>query len=465
MKKRYGLLLVLASIGMTSCGLFKNTSEESLNRIDSAGEKAGGSSDSPSSATPGGYSDGYEIGEGGSYIDSSKETTSDSEYAYESGDAPIEGGKTSDGGMPVEDTPAVGPIDPINPNPRARLLTAASYDDNEEYEYWLGLNERNQEGKCYFDKYKELLSFNTFNRIELTLPKFIHAKVELLNSQNEVIFTAFSKRDGKAYLFPEEHYEQANVRITYLNKDNEEVSVIKEIKDGDEITLESLENKANSIDLMFVIDATGSMGDEMNYINVELNDVISKVQQLNPNTNILTSCLVYRDKGDEYLTRYSDFTSRISDTNDFISNQYASGGGDYEEAVDVAMTEAVNKQWGTGSSTKLIFHVADAPAHHSDFPTWNKAVIKAAEKDITVCSVVCSGASKDAEYGMRSQALLTGGKYIYLTNDSGIGGYHADPNVKEKPVVEYLNECLIRTIDGYHNGVFQDPVPANTQKQ
>ena len=37
-----------------------------------------------------------------------------------------------------------------------------------------------------------------------------------------------------------------------------------------------------------------------------------------------------------------------------IDAQSASGGGDYAEAVDTALKDAVNKQWSTGATTKII---------------------------------------------------------------------------------------------------------------
>ena len=211
---------------------------------------------------------------------------------------------------------------------------------------------------------------------------------------------------------------------------------------------------------MFVIDATGSMGDEMRYLKSEIDDVIGKVKENNPTSKVSLAMMVYRDLKDEYVTRYSDFTEDIAAQKAFLSKQNASGGGDIEEAVDTALDEAVNKQWSS-RGTKLIFHVADAPAHDKDLAKWSKAVNTAAKKGIQIMTVAASGIDKKAEFYFRSQSMITGGQYVFLTDDSGIGNSHEKPTIKEKLTVEYLNDCLIRLINGYHSGKMEEPIPYN----
>ncbi len=76
-------------------------------------------------------------------------------------------------------------------------------------------------------------------------------------------------------------------------------------------------------------------------------------------------------------------------------------------------------------------------------------------------TVAASGIDKKAEFYFRSQSMITGGQYVFLTDDSGIGNSHEKPTVKEKLTVEYLNDCLIRLINGYHSGKMEEPIPYN----
>ena len=157
------------------------------------------------------------------------------------------------------------------------------------------------------------------------------------------------------------------------------------------------------------------MGDEINYLKVEIDDVISEIQEKNPNTIIKLALLFYRDKGDEYVTRYFDFTQDIQKQKNNLSNQNANGGGDFEEAVYKALGEAVEKQWSSSSETRVLVHVADAPSHDNEVKEWNKNVLKLTKKGIKVISVASSGIDKKTEYFFRSQSMITGGCYVYLT--------------------------------------------------
>ena len=371
-------------------------------------------------------------------------------------DGDIEGGGDA-APMPsgdVEEEPVAPGDDGNSTKPQARQLTCSALDDNEKYDYWKSLSEyQEDQNKGIFQTYREDFAFNTFNRIGLTINngKNISVKIE-----GDSFSTAVDNLHH-AYLFPQSVKEVYEAEISFIDNNNERQTITREVHDGDVIDLENTFVISENLQIMFVIDATGSMGDEMEYIKSEIDDVISRVKEANANAHIELAMMVYRDKGDDYLTKYSDFTTDITSQQDFLSGQRANGGGDFEEAVQTALTEAMEKQWST-NATKLLFHVADAPAHDEDVPTWNNAALKAAEQGIKIITVASSGINKKTEYFFRSQSLLTSGQYVYLTNDSGIGGHHIDATVSEKITVEYLNDCLVRLINGYYSGEFAEPV-------
>ena len=149
-----------------------------------------------------------------------------------------------------------------------------------------------------------------------------------------------------------------------------------------------------------------------------------------------------------------------------LAAQRANGGGDYPEAVDEALKMAVEKDWGEDTSTKIIFHVLDAPPHSNTAPQHNyeqrfeRAVRVAAEKGIRICPVICSGADLLCEYLMRQAAVYTAGTFVFVTDDSGIGLPHHDPELPNA-VIEKLNDLMVRLIKGYHTGEFEAPVSWN----
>lgn len=339
-------------------------------------------------------------------------------------------------------------------------LTCSALDDNKYYDYWKSLANSTQEGKGIFQIYKENFAFNTFNRLNLTIKNGRNIKVKIKDEN----VSSYVDNLHQVNLFTSEEKDSYEVEISYLDNNNLEQTIARTVTNGEEIDLENTFVLSNRLELMFVIDATGSMGDEIDYLKAEIDDVIAKVKNEKSDAEIYLSILMYRDKGDAYITKFSDFTLDIASQQNFLKKQSAEGGGDFEEAVDIALTEAINKQW-TPNATKLLFHVADAPSHDADVSTWNLAVKKAAEKGIKIFSVASSGIDKKTEYFFRSQSLITSGQYVYLTNHSGIGGQHLEPTIEEKLVVEYLNDCLVRLVSIYYSGEFIEPVPYNQHQQ
>ena len=215
---------------------------------------------------------------------------------------------------------------------------------------------------------------------------------------------------------------------------------------------------------MLVVDVTGSMGDEIYFLKAELADVINRISENNSDTVIKLAMLFYRDTYDSVPFDYYDFEevttpSGLAKQQAALNSQYATGGGDYPEAVDEALLMAVNQQWSTGASTKIIFHVLDAPAHEGTkyAERFVSATKIAAEKGIRICPIICSGAADSTEYTMREAAIYTGGTFIFVTDDSGIGGSHHDPGLPNV-TIELLNSLMVRLVNGYHTGSFSEPI-------
>lgn len=283
--------------------------------------------------------------------------------------------------------------------------------------------------------------------------------INLVDEQNNVLFTAIPDANGVAHLYSKTNQSSYNICLEYKKPGDTLVSKQYEIVTGDtEFIFEATSEKSDVIQLMFVIDTTGSMVDEINYLTAEIIDIFDKLKNSFPDTQLELAILLYRDLRDEYITNYSDFTIDITSLKNFLSKQRASGGGNFEEAVDVAMEEAVNKKWSDNAKTKILIHVADAPSHDNDVESWNNSTLKFAEMGVRIITVASSGIDKKTEYLFRSQSILTNGMYVYLTNDSGIGDYHLEATVEERPTVEYLNASLVRIIKGYHTGVFEEAV-------
>lgn len=383
--------------------------------------------------------------------------------------------KTLDGAAPRGDDGSNGYE---TPTPRAGLLTACAYDDHEYFAYWQGLVGSTQEGAGKFAEYFESMGFKALRQIEVTVGEIAGAQVALYRGET-LLGKAVSNNAGKAYVYAPTKGADLQVKVTVAKEDG--TLTLEKAVEGDKVTFdetELAEAKANSygrIEIMFVIDTTGSMGDEIDYLKSEIDDVIGRIKSTTE-AEVMLALLFYRDQGDEYVTRYSAFTTDVAAQQEYLAQQDAEGGGDTPEAVEVALSEAVEKQWSP-NATKILVHVADAPSHTpydrysdrgDDVNTWIAAVGKAAEKGIRIVSVASSGIDTMTEYLFRSQSLVTGGVYVYLTDDSGIGGQHLEATVETRPQVEPLNDCLVRVVAALHQGtepitVMPEETPAEEQ--
>lgn len=209
----------------------------------------------------------------------------------------------------------------------------------------------------------------------------------------------------------------------------------------------------NNVDVAFVVDATGSMQDELDFLQAELNEIIYRSKKIGNQLNFRFANVFYRDVGpsEEYLTRTMPFTRVLSKAVNFISSQRANGGGDTPEAVEVALDSAINHlEWSTEARARVIFLVLDAGPHNTpEVRARMKGLVKeASAKGIRIVTVAASGIDKATEYLLRSVALGTNGTYTFLTNHSGVGLHHIEPTTDSYDV-ESLNGLLTRILKSY----------------
>ena len=340
-----------------------------------------------------------------------------------------------------------------NPVPSAGLLTASEWSDVRNLKEWL---ERTSE-----EEWAGIISSRAMSSrgvIEVSVTSgdgaVYNAKSELIASDGSVIWSARSNIYGKAYLFYPASLEGSSGKvrvggeekdISFSAYDGSAPAVSFDVKDG--------ELEVKKLDLMLMIDTTGSMGDELEYLKAELSDMVKRVSKSNEALSIRVSVNFYRDEDDEYVVKYYDFRDDVDECIALMKGETAAGGGDYPEAVHTALENAITGHSWRDDAVKLCYFVLDAPPHdESEIQGINsqmmKSVSEAASLGVRIIPVASSGVDTETEVILRSFAVMTGGTYIYLTNDSGIGGGHLEASVSEKNV-EPLNECMIRVTCEY----------------
>ena len=271
--------------------------------------------------------------------------------------------------------------------------------------------------------------------------------VALTDSRGTTLFQARTDNTGKAELWGSLTRKQAQDGL-YVTAEGQRVQARPYSEGLIRIVTDEPCGAQDEADVLFVIDATGSMGDELRYLCAEMKDVIHRSQGAVEGLKIRTGALVYRDHGDDYLTRISRLTTDINLTQQFLDRQHASGGGDFEEAVPEALKAALNvADWNDEARARILFLVLDAPCHDDSatISMLHEQVRNAAAMGVRIVPVVCSGLDKSGELLMREIALTTNGTSFFLTDDSGIGGEHLKPTT-DSLKVEHLNDMLVRTI-------------------
>jgi hypothetical protein len=215
-----------------------------------------------------------------------------------------------------------------------------------------------------------------------------------------------------------------------------------------------------TLDVSLVIDTTGSMGDELAYLQSEFDAISSQIEANYPNAEQRWSLVVYRDEGDIYVTRWFDFRDDPADFRSHLAEQAAGGGGDFPEAADQGLATMNQLAWREGDGTaRLAFWLADAPYHTEKAAAMQTAILAAQAQGVHIYPVASSGIDDFTELAMRSTAQLTGGRYLFLTNDSGVGNSHKEPSIPCYFVTK-LDDAILRMVDIEMTGVYREPDPA-----
>lgn len=338
--------------------------------------------------------------------------------------------------------------------PKAGQITAAEWNDLHNWQDWNELIE-----KPAFKNVKDSWDIQLRQRYSVFVTNnqdlpVVDAQVALLNGKGNIIWEARTDNAGKVELWNGIGKAVAGVgseaQVKYDGQ-TFRIKKLKSIEDGVNNLQIPVDCKTPSVaEIMFVVDATGSMGDEINFLKAELGDVITRVQNLNEDLNVRLGSVFYRDQADKYITRASALSSDISQTTQFIQNQTAGGGGDYPEAVDQGLELALNQDWSEEAVSRIVFLLLDAPPHDDEASKerMREMYTLAAQKGIKIVPVSASGINRPTEFLLKFASIITNGTYVFITDDSGIGNPHLTPVVSDFQV-EFLNDALVRIIESY----------------
>lgn len=363
----------------------------------------------------------------------------------------------------AESTAKVRPEIPSPPQLQAGSLTAGDYDDVLNPHLYVDYAAGKLVGAL---AQKDLPRLNTQSAIEVQVydrlgKPYPMAEIELSNKQGKVVQTLRTGANGKVHFYPDLDQIRTNFVITAEAPNGQRITRKLQqqmVDNGSEIAFDFSADRTpvGKLDLLLTIDATGSMSDEMRYLQAEISGIVGQVAEANPGVNIRTGLIVYRDTNDTYVVKDFPFTEDLEAFRTSLNAQSATGGGDKPEAMDLAFEKGLEFDWRE-DAIKVNLLVADAPPHNRNLAqSWTYAEQSRAH-GIHIVPIAASGVDPTAEYLMRSMALITGGRYLFLTDDSGIGNPHAEPSV-DCYVVTHLNGLVTRVVSGLVSGERVEPM-------
>lgn len=152
-------------------------------------------------------------------------------------------------------------------------------------------------------------------------------------------------------------------------------------------------NDAPKVDVVFVLDTTGSMSGLIQAAKEKIWSIATTMASAQPAPEIRMGLVAYRDRGDAYVTRVVDLSSDLDSMYATLMDFQADGGGDTPESVNQALHDAVHSMsWsGNDDSYKVVFLVGDAPPHmdYQDDVKYMQTLAAAEDKGIVVNTVQC----------------------------------------------------------------------------
>ena len=339
--------------------------------------------------------------------------------------------------------------------PRARPadepVTAGVVDDNADFGEYLNFRARHKQVASRDIAIADRVRLDVRDAAGRPVPD---AAVAVYAAGQPAPLWARTDAAGRVWLMPQPGMSGIGVYEVHVSKGSASTRVVwqRGQKDVLQARLDGAVPQPARLDLAFMIDATGSMGNEIDKLKRTMKNVADQIATLPSRPDICYGLVAYRDRGDEFFVRGADFTNDLSAFQATLAQLQAGGGGDYPEAMNEALHTAVHRlSWRGEGTARLLLTVADAPPH-LDYgrPTYDEDVRGALARGIKVLAIGASGLNPQGEFIFRQAAQFTGGRFVFLTYaqaarpDSGPGRetVHDVRNYS----VETLDKLVVRLV-------------------
>lgn len=346
--------------------------------------------------------------------------------------------------------------------PATSGLRAGYADDNRQFNYFINFLKKYEQTPHYSLKISERICLNVLDRNGRSVPNAI---VEI-REKNRLLNRGKTFADGSFYIFPQDIDLKGDQIQVLVKKEDQSKSILLESFGLRDISIQLSEarNVSESIplDLLFVLDATGSMSEEIARLKSTIEIINLNLSSLNIKLSLRFGLVAYRDREDDYVTRLIPFTANLDLFRLQLQQISADGGGDTPEDLQAALDDALHKMdWNT-DGLRLAFIITDAGLHmdYGQKFTYADAAREAKQKAIKIFSVGTGGLDISGEYILRQISQYTSAKYIFLTygekgeSEGGLPGsvsHHTGTNFNaeklESVIIRFAKEELAHVSD------------------
>ncbi len=190
------------------------------------------------------------------------------------------------------------------------------------------------------------------------------------------------------------------------------------------ITEQGIKRPSSVLEMVFVVDTTGSMGGLIEGAKQRIWGIVNEVMQTESRPDVKVGLVAYRDRGDQYVTQVLPLTNDLDQVYSALMSYRAAGGGDTPEDVRTALLDGVRRAgWSARVDrvAQILFLVGDAPPHdnYADVPDARSTAAEASQKGIVVNTIQC-GAIPGTKEIWEAIARHGNGQYFAISQDGGV---------------------------------------------
>lgn len=329
-------------------------------------------------------------------------------------------------------------VPPVDGSP----LRAGSVDDNADFDGFL----------AYLARYREMglpdRSFDPTGRVVIRvvgdggLPAM--GLPVTVSAEGAEVTTLLTGPSGVVYFLPALHgTPAASYHVATAGS-------AADVAPGGELTLTvpaTSVPESVPVDVLFLLDVTGSMDDEISRLKETIDQVAAQLAELPQQPDLRLAMTLYRDEGDAFVASTFDFTADVAEFRGALADVVADGGGDTPEALEEGFAAALAEpSWRPASSAvQLMFLVGDAAPHSErqlELP-WTESIKEAGRRGLTVHSIGASSTDDTAEHTFRGIAQATGGRFVFLSYGAGGAAVGVNSDITATDYEEMSLDALV----------------------